>query len=176
MIVSISSAVTASLIASNSFISPPLPSSSTSDQCGALGTLSKVYIFCKVAKPSDAVFAFLYRSEPLTKANFVSEFSKVDQIDIENEKKEYLLRAENPSQVMILNFNYTSTIFQYLVEAGQMNVEPNFIHGKLNGGKENKINFGFGDEMDEEYKLIENIVNNEFLKNFKSFQYLQNSN
>jgi hypothetical protein len=38
------------------------------------------------------------------------------------------------------------------------------------------MNFGFGDEMDEDYKRIENINDNEYLKNFKSFQYLQNSN
>ena len=30
--------------------------------------------------------------------------------------------------------------------------------------------------MDDDYKLIENIDDNEYLKNFKSFKYLQNSN
>jgi hypothetical protein len=30
--------------------------------------------------------------------------------------------------------------------------------------------------MDEDYKIIENLDDNEYLKNFKSFQYLQNSN
>ena len=30
--------------------------------------------------------------------------------------------------------------------------------------------------MDDDYKIIENINDNEYLKNFKSFQYLQNSN
>lgn len=48
------------------------------------------------------------------------------------------------------------------------------IHGSLND-KENPLNFGFGDEMDDDYKTIENINDNEYLKNFKSFQYLQNS-
>lgn len=38
------------------------------------------------------------------------------------------------------------------------------------------INFGFGDEMDDDYKMIENINDNEYLRNFKSFLYLQNSN
>ncbi|MBB1193032.1 hypothetical protein DNC80_05030, partial [Flavobacterium sp. SOK18b] len=51
----------------------------------------------------------------------------------------------------------------------------NYIHGKLNDSI-NKVNFGFGDEMDEDYKIIENIDDNEYLRNFKSFQYLQNSN
>ena len=49
------------------------------------------------------------------------------------------------------------------------------IHGKI-GDSNNKINFGFGDEMDDHYKLIENKDDNEYLKNIKSFQYLQNSN
>ena len=40
----------------------------------------------------------------------------------------------------------------------------------------NLVNFGFGDEMDDDYKRIENLDDNEYLKNFKSFQYLQNSN
>nr|WP_304529138.1 AbiH family protein [Flavobacterium sp. ALD4] len=52
----------------------------------------------------------------------------------------------------------------------------NFIHGSLGNVSDNKINFGFGDEMDDDYKVIENLGNNEYLKNFKSFQYLQNSN
>lgn len=41
---------------------------------------------------------------------------------------------------------------------------------------ENTVNFGFGDEMDDDYQSIENMDKNEYLKNFKSFQYLQNSN
>ena len=52
----------------------------------------------------------------------------------------------------------------------------NYIHGELKNATHNKINFGFGDEMDDDYKRIENLDDNEYLKNFKSFQYLQNSN
>jgi hypothetical protein len=48
----------------------------------------------------------------------------------------------------------------------------NYIHGKLN----ENIVFGFGDEMDEDYKFIEDMDDNEFLRYFKSFQYVQNSN
>jgi hypothetical protein len=31
-----------------------------------------------------------------------------------------------------------------------------FIHGSLGTISDNKINFGFGDEMDDDYKVIEN--------------------
>jgi hypothetical protein len=33
-------------------------------------------------------------------------------------------------------------------------------------GTNNKINFGFEDEMDDDYKVIENLGNNEYLKEF----------
>ncbi|MNT28108.1 hypothetical protein D3C72_1637710 [compost metagenome] len=49
------------------------------------------------------------------------------------------------------------------------------IHGRVNT-LEDPINFGFGDEMDDDYKSIENENNNDYLKNIKSFQYLHNSN
>ncbi|WP_091311655.1 AbiH family protein [Flavobacterium terrigena] len=84
---------------------------------------------------------------------------------------------QNKSEIRLLNFNYTSTLNRYIISLveGRIKVELNHIHGKLNNNL-NLINFGFGDEMDEDYKAIENINDNEYLKNFKSFQYLQNSN
>jgi hypothetical protein len=38
------------------------------------------------------------------------------------------------------------------------------------------IVFGFGDELDENYAKIENLDDNKYLINLKSFAYLQNSN
>jgi hypothetical protein len=73
-----------------------------------------------------------------------------------------------------LSFNYTKVVEQYY-NTFTYPKQINYIHGKLNTSV-NKVNFGFGDEMDDDYKLIENIDDNEYLKNFKSFQYLQNSN
>ena len=49
------------------------------------------------------------------------------------------------------------------------------IHGRLEDER-NPINFGFGDEMDSHYQLLEEINDNEYLKNIKSFQYLHTSN
>lgn len=76
---------------------------------------------------------------------------------------------------LILNFNYTSTFDFYIRELrfiSKLDVKANHIHGELN----KNIVFGFGDEMDEDYKLIENMDDNEYLRYFKSFQYVQNSN
>ena len=36
--------------------------------------------------------------------------------------------------------------------------------------------FGYGDELDDEYKNILNTSNNEYLKNIKSIRYLESSN
>lgn len=77
-----------------------------------------------------------------------------------------------------LCFNYTPTLEKYAnsLRESNVNLQLNFIHGEIDNVEDNKINFGFGDEMDEDYRLIENLDDNEYLKNFKSFQYLQNSN
>lgn len=83
----------------------------------------------------------------------------------------------NIAKTLIVNFNYTSTLRRYtkLFQQKRLEVREINIHGKL-FDENNQINFGFGDEMDEDYKIIENINDNEYLRNFKSFQYLQNSN
>jgi len=49
------------------------------------------------------------------------------------------------------------------------------IHGKLND-PDNPIIFGYGDEMDPHYEKIENLNNNEFLRNIKSFGYFRTDN
>ena len=73
---------------------------------------------------------------------------------------------------MILNFNYTSTISKY-VNHDINNIILN-IHGRLNSPEKEQI-FGYGDEMDSYYHKIVALNDNEFLKNFKSFGYLRNS-
>ncbi|MCD2258436.1 AbiH family protein [Psychroserpens luteolus] len=92
-----------------------------------------------------------------------------------------LLRTQKRGSIetfsLLLNFNYTTSIgpyFGFLRQEG-FNASTCYIHGRLNS-EENLMNFGFGDEMDEDYKSIENIDDNEYLKYFKSFQYLQNKN
>ncbi|MBF00664.1 AbiH family protein [Flavobacterium coralii] len=86
-----------------------------------------------------------------------------------------------------LSFNYTPTLDVYLSKMqddynaihddkkhfGQNTLIQ--IHGRLKDNN-NLINFGFGDEMDDDYKNIERKNNNEYLKYIKSFQYTQNNN
>ncbi|PWA11386.1 AbiH family protein [Flavobacterium laiguense] len=109
--------------------------------------------------------------------NILKEFSNLSdrnkiEVNFLEEKNRVIV-----NKLYFLNFNYTPTIVKYsgIVQNDRIETNVNFIHGKLSN-KEDPINFGFGDEMDDDYRFIENINNNEYLRNFKSFQYLQNSN
>lgn len=74
------------------------------------------------------------------------------------------------SSLMVLNFNYTSSVEKYVSKR-----QVNYIHGKLND-KKNPIIFGYGDETDENYEEIEKKDDNRYLKHMKSFAYLQTPN
>ena len=79
---------------------------------------------------------------------------------------------------LFLNFNYTQTINNYLEDgAGQwIKTEVNWIHGNLEKTKDNPIIFGYGDEVHENYSVIENHNDNKYLKNVKSINYLETDN
>jgi len=83
--------------------------------------------------------------------------------------------TKNVGNVMFLNFNYTSTVENYLNIISLNNKNVNYIHGKLNDPA-NPIIFGYGDEMDSYYTKIERLNSNEFLRNFKSFGYFKTKN
>lgn len=111
-------------------------------------------------------------------SNLLSEF----QIEEDKEDINYLFGEEKKGKEIstdtyVLNFNYTLTVNQYLYSIFNVGYSKKIIHihGVLNSSK-NPINFGFGDEMDDYYKIIEKLNDNEFLRNFKSFKYSQNSN
>lgn len=125
--------------------------------------------------------------------NYLLEFSKKDhpaiikyqtdfiqyQTDIGGGKRALEDNSTLLYEAFFLNFNYTDTTSYY---NSMLNKEFFYcssreikIHGELNNN-DNEINFGFGDEMDEDYRLIENLNDNEYLKNFKSFKYSQNNN
>ena len=87
---------------------------------------------------------------------------------------------ENLPKVLFLDFNYTNTVDLYKDIINRRsypysNVNIIKIHGEI-GSNINPINFGFGDEMDEQYKVLENYNDNEYLKNIKSFHYFYNQN
>lgn len=131
------------------------------------------------------VFLFEYLELKNGKSNYLLEFSKVDHEDLIKFDEEIndnfgSLVPKISRTTVFLNFNYTMSIDGYLAFLNNSsrfygNFEHLQIHGRL-GEKNNPINFGFGDEMDEDYKAIENIDDNEYLRNFKSFKYLDNSN
>ena len=138
---------------------------------------------------------FVFQNDKAQKkrwVNYSSEFKREDLKDLLadiNSFKEYdkmlhegKMNFEDfekfKKEILFLNFNYTSSLQSYTRKINELlhcKSRELKIHGELNSAK-NKMNFGFGDEMDEDYKLIENLNDNEFLKNFKSFKYSQNNN
>lgn len=72
----------------------------------------------------------------------------------------------------ILNFNYTKT-FELYNEKKSVSVN---IHGELENRNNNSVLLGFGDEMDEDYRLLEKMNIKEFMTHMKSFHYFQNQN
>lgn len=77
-----------------------------------------------------------------------------------------------PSNIMLLNFNYTKTPELYLTDSPQVRV--NYIHGKLDNPE--SVIFGNGDELDEDYKKLQELNENEVLRHIKSIRYLESDN
>lgn len=77
-----------------------------------------------------------------------------------------------PDEVLFLNFNYTQTAKLYIPDLGAFQL--NHIHGELNNP--DSIIFGYGDEMNEDYKKIVDLNNNGYLENIKSIRYLETDN
>lgn len=77
-----------------------------------------------------------------------------------------------------LNFNYTdalSTLVNNFGIKNRIEYEINHIHGKLKS-ESHPIIFGYGDEMDLDYKKIEELKDNRYFENIKSFKYMKNNN
>lgn len=80
------------------------------------------------------------------------------------------------SHLYFLNFNYTKSL-QQILNGCDLKIENytiNHIHGSFH--EENPIIFGFGDEMDESYKKMEELNDNRFFEFIKSFKYFSNNN
>lgn len=74
-----------------------------------------------------------------------------------------------PDRVMLLNFNYTKTADLYLPKYPRFIC--NHIHGEL--AKPESVIFGYGDESDDEYKRLQKINDNEYLRHIKTNRYLE---
>lgn len=77
-----------------------------------------------------------------------------------------------PNNIMLLNFNYTHTADLYCKKGWIFTV--NQIHGDLNNPR--SVIFGYGDELDNDYRTIVNMNENKFLENIKSIKYLESDN
>lgn len=76
-----------------------------------------------------------------------------------------------PDNILLLNFNYTSISDLYDKSEVTRSIH---IHGTLND-PEHMI-FGYGDELDEDYKSLVKPQDNELLRNIKSVKYLEADN
>ncbi len=112
--------------------------------------------------------------------SFLDEFSFKEQTKIAKENIKEVSDLNIKGKLMyvtnyFLNFNYTSLVKEYF-EKSKIDINHhNQLHGEIMSSK-NPMNFGFGDEMDINYKAIEGKVDNEYLKNIKSFHYLNTPN
>lgn len=77
-----------------------------------------------------------------------------------------------PNHIMLLNFNYTHTAQLYCKDGAIFSV--NQIHGDLDNPS--SVIFGYGDELDSDYKKIVNKNENSFLSSIKSIKYLEADN
>ena len=82
------------------------------------------------------------------------------------------------SDILLLNFNYTSVADMYLPTPNRFQSKTNkfsliHIHGKLE--EPQNIIFGYGNE-DERFKNILNRNDNEYLKHIKSIRYSETDN
>ena len=80
--------------------------------------------------------------------------------------------------ILFLNFNYTNTETEYIeFIKNQISQEIRciHIHGEINNSK-NPIIFGYGDELDEDHKKIENKNDKHYFENEKSINYAKTPN
>jgi len=110
------------------------------------------------------------------KNDFVSQFfDGISNEEIFDADKDKFISM---GSTYFLNFNYTNAL-SILVEnfnfKNRMEYEINHIHGKLKS-ESHPIIFGFGDEMDIDYKKIEDLKDNRYFENIKSFKYMKNGN
>ncbi len=100
--------------------------------------------------------------------DYKKKFSDKRDIDWDSVPQELSL----PNQILLLNFNYTKTARFYCKNAPIFNVIQ--IHGELE--HPSSVIFGYGDELDEDYKEIMNKNDNRYLGNIKSVKYLESDN
>jgi len=77
-----------------------------------------------------------------------------------------------PDEIMLLNFNYTPTAEIYAKRYDSF--ADNHIHGDISYPL--SVIFGYGDEIDENFKRLKELNENECLRNVKSIRYQEAPN
>ncbi|WP_417888210.1 AbiH family protein [Zunongwangia sp.] len=105
----------------------------------------------------------------------VLEYLRKIEISIDTKILQFFIKYfHNVRNVYFINFNYTSTLKLYTDKVTfNGNYKINHIHGDLDSGK---IVFGYGNDQNDDYREIKMLEEDEFLRYFKTFDYLNNSN
>lgn len=113
--------------------------------------------------------------------NLIFEQININDISVEtksklNEKTDDIDMIDDkyPNRIMILNFNYTKTADIQTCKNGVLEIKTNYIHGDLSNHK--SIIFGYGDELDNNFRKILDLNDNNMLKEIKSVRYLEADN
>src|SRR5690606_6038032 len=91
----------------------------------------------------------------------------IDQLIKPIDKKQNL-----PNKILFLNFNYTNSIEFFvngMTDSLRKKTNILYLHGQLNN-QSNKMIFGYGDEQDENFNLLEKY--DDCLKFVKGYKYL----
>lgn len=96
-----------------------------------------------------------------------TNYSKAHRLDVSWGGK-----GQAPSNIMLLNFNYTRTPELYTHD--HQNVSINYIHGRLDDPE--SMIFGYGDELDNDFPRLKENDDNECLRHVKSVNYLESDN
>lgn len=121
-------------------------------------------IDCSISNKNEIANSYIHQ--------FISKVKSEDVIDDQPEK------SIITEKILFLNFNYTSALSNIINfipaysqgEFTHSNCSLNHIHGRIDYDNDDLI-FGYGDEMDKDYKEIEDLNDNHYLENFKSFKY-----
>lgn len=104
-----------------------------------------------------------FLTEDIKKLSIFSTSKEIEEL--------YLKDLIFPENILLLNFNYTDVADLY----GTKKVTTiNHIHGELSNP--NSIIFGYGDELDDDYKALLKQTDTESLNNTKSIRYLEFGN
>lgn len=110
------------------------------------------------------------------------EFKLNESNEIINYLKSEINTLEEASlqsySTLLLSFNYTplARIYSDYLKNDLYNTNVNYIHGEIGNTENQDIIFGYGDDKDENYKIIKDFNNNDFLENIKPFDYKNNEN